>query len=344
MLLLLHHVFFPERISEYGLKTLIIQNVELANEVALFGKICIAGFAFLSAYGMTRAFKRFEQDNIQAYFSHILKRFLKLEASIIIVYLLAVLYRRFVVIESVTKIYVQDEKNIIKVLLYMLLDMTGLACYTDTPTINVTWWYLSYAILLIAAMPFLYKIYAMYRYLILPIALLLPSILFQTRVSFAQLLPIVFLGVAFAYEDWFEKIRSTGGTKTKVIKFIIGIFTIWVAFLLSENLDIMFAYTLAFIIPYMVFEFIGEVPLVSKVLEFAGKHSMNIFLTHTFIYYYFYDDFIYSFHYSVLIFTVLLLLSLGVSIGIGVIKKVTGYNKLTQWMINQVDRSFAMKK
>ena len=106
----------------------------------------------------------------------------------------------------------------------------------------------------------------------------------------------------------------------------------------------MFAYTLAFIIPYMVFEFIGEVPLVSKVLEFAGKHSMNIFLTHTFIYYYFYDDFIYSFHYSVLIFTVLLLLSLGVSIGIGVIKKVTGYNKLTQWMINQVDRSFAMKK
>ena len=40
----------------------------------------------------------------------------------------------------------------------------------------------------------------------------------------------------------------------------------------------------------------GITPLKAFLIK-TGKHSMNVFLTHTFIYYYFFADFIYSFRY-----------------------------------------------
>ena len=52
-------------------------------------------------------------------------------------------------------------------LLHMFLDMLGLAEYAGTAQINVTWCYLSYVILLIAAMPFLYIAYKKFRYLLI---------------------------------------------------------------------------------------------------------------------------------------------------------------------------------
>lgn len=44
--------------------------------------------------------------------------------------------------------------------------------------------------------------------------------------------------------------------------------------------------------------------------EKTGKHSMSVFLTHTFIYYYFFTDFIYSFRYVPLIWLVLFVTSM----------------------------------
>lgn len=41
--------------------------------------------------------------------------------------------------------------------------------------------------------------------------------------------------------------------------------------------------------------FITMIPGIRQVLLFLGKHSMNIFLIHTFIRHYFWSDFIYSF-------------------------------------------------
>ncbi len=61
--------------------------------------------------------------------------------------------------------------------------------------------------LLIVAMPVLFVLYEKYRYALIPVGLLFPVVIFNGNVYFASLLSIIILGVAFAYEDWFEQLE-----------------------------------------------------------------------------------------------------------------------------------------
>lgn len=79
------------------------------------------------------------------------------------------------------------------------------------------------------------------------------------------------------------------------------------------------------------------IPGINICLKYVGRHATNIFLVHTFIYRYYYADFIYSFHSAVYIFLVLLGISLGVSVVLELIKKFTGYNWLSTRILNWVD-------
>lgn len=55
-------------------------------------------------------------------------------------------------------------------------------------------------------------------------------------------------------------------------------------------------------------------PVVSKILEYVDKHSMNIFLVHTLIFEYYFQEQIYSLkHWGIILFVVFII-SLSVSI------------------------------
>lgn len=69
-------------------------------------------------------------------------------------------------------------------------------------------------------------------------------------------------------------------------------------------------------------------------LCFLGSHSMNIFYMHTFIYYYWYHEFIYSVQYAVLITPWLLIVSLFISMIIEYIKSVVRFEKIFSWKVN----------
>ena len=68
-------------------------------------------------------------------------------------------------------------------------------------------------------------------------------------------------------------------------------------------------------------------------LQYVGRHSMNMYLIHTFIYGYFFADFIYGFKYPVLIFSVLFLITLFVSICIEFLKERIGFYRLQNKII-----------
>ena len=55
---------------------------------------------------------------------------------------------------------------------------------------------------------------------------------------------------------------------------------------------------------------------LTKVLHILGKHSMNIFLFHTFIYAYYWHDLIYATRIPLIIYIELLVICLFISIGI----------------------------
>ena len=90
----------------------------------------------------------------------------------------------------------------------------------------------------------------------------------------------------------------------------------------------------AFIIILIANEFIAAIPLVKKPLIFLGKHSMNIFMFHTFIYFYFIPNIIYSFKSSLLIFIVLLSICVVISVILEWLKDLLKVNQLYKLIIN----------
>ena len=79
-----------------------------------------------------------------------------------------------------------------------------------------------------------------------------------------------------------------------------------------------------------------EIKFIFKILEFFGKYSMNIFLSHTLLRGYLLKDFIYSQRYSLVIFAVLLIFSLVFAIVIDLLKKLTRYNKFTDFVTGKI--------
>lgn len=336
IILLAHHVFYPDYITGYGLNT-ILGDVRLVNRIMLYLKICIAGFAFLTAFGITRIFKTLENDDNKSFFRITVKRLAKLELTVILVYLLAVLYRCFIMAQPLKDLYMPEQQSFPGMLLYMCMDMLGLAHYMQTPMLNMTWWYLSYAILLITSMPFIYKAYARFRYLLLPIGCLLPYTLTDSDSSFLALLPVVFLGTAFSYENWFEKLRESRNKSSICIRLIISLGLLCSGYFINTYIHGAFCYIVAPVIPYLAYEYISYIPAVRFWLKYIGKHSTNIFLTHTFIYFYYYPDFIYSFRSTWYVLPVLTAVSLAVSIAIEAIRKFSGYRRLTDMLMKRID-------
>ena len=67
---------------------------------------------------------------------------------------------------------------------------------------------------------------------------------------------------------------------------------------------------IAFVIVCITITTVGRVPIVNSILGFLGKHSMNIFLAHTFFYMIVWRKYVYYFEYAIVTFIILLGVSL----------------------------------
>lgn len=270
IMMLIHHVFVTDQI--FGM------------QIVKFCKICVGVFVFITAYGMTKSYMRLEKDDPEVLFKMSIRRLIKLFLCVAIIYVLAVGYKKFIMAESIKELYgVYDWK----VVLYMLIDVLGLANYMGSPTINITWWYLSYIILMILAMPFAYLLYKKLRYTMIPIICLLPGVMMisEMKITYLQLLPVPILGIAFAFEGWL-RLEENGGGSPRIVTTIANLAMLFLGFELTICFDIQFGYLFSFTIPYLVLSFVGKLPIIRESLGFIGKNATNIFLTHTFIYYY----------------------------------------------------------
>lgn len=336
ILMIVHHTLDTQFRNQYQVQTF-ISNETLLIHIVSFGSMCISGFAFLSAYGMTQSLKSRKSVQWNSCFKWIGVRLIKLESSIFFIYILALLYKRLIMHESISALY---DNGAGTKFIYLIIDAFGMAVYFNTPQINITWWYMYFAVLLIITMPFLYMLYDKFRCLLLPVICLLPMAVspLQTRAgiqsNYAMLLPSAVLGIAFAYEGWFGKIQQAGH---KIIKLACMLFAVKLTFDIWSYVGREPAYTLAFMIPLIVFELIAQIPILSTVLKQIGKHATNIFLIHTFIYYYWYTDFIYSFRYSLCIVFGLIAVCMAVSVIIELLKKISGYHYLISKIVCKLE-------
>lgn len=329
--MLLHHLFYDEAtFAGFPVDFAPFQTHQVIVLVQSF-KYVMAGFTFLTYYGMTAKLKGLTPEQKKRGMPALIgRRLFSLFAAFLPVYVLALLLT-FVMRGSLTEIYSRDGQFFAG---YMLIDGLGLADFFQTPTMNITWWYMSFACVILLMFPFFYGLYERFGILFLGGALVLPVAMGWTGTYLGICAFTLALGIYAKERDLPERMARAGAGRKEVLA--LKLFAAAGGFLLLCRLP--------FVVPvsnfnfaagtlwacFTFFTFIGRIPVLRTALAFLGKYSMNIFLIHTFLYYYYFRDWIYSFGHWLLIFAVLLGVSLLLSVLIEQGKRLLGYRKLLE--------------
>lgn len=337
--MLLHHLFYDAAtFAGYEVDFAPFGEHKVIVLVQSF-KYVMAGFTFLTYYGMTAKLKgKTHEEKWQLMPGLIGKRVLTLLFSFLPVYVLSLILA-LVMKQDLFLVYSREEQSFFG---YAVLDALGLADFFQTPTLNITWWYMSFAYIILFLFPFFYALYERFGWLFLGGALVLPVAMGWDGKYLGICAFTLALGIYTKEHDTLEKWRMAGSGRAEItlLKLIIGV----AGFALLCKLP--------FVVPvsnfnfaagtlwacFFFFTFVGQIPGISHLLALLGKYSMNIFLIHTFLYYYYFGTFIYSFRYWLLIAAVLLGISLAVSIAIEGLKKLCHYERLVKRVAAQLFR------
>lgn len=331
---------------------------ELFVDLAYYCKICVSVFAFISGYGMYLSVKNKVSD-INETNKWIVSRVFKILSGFWILFIIFFVFLYFFN-GLPQKTYLFDGK--VRGIVYILIDFLGLSELFNTPMMNGSWWYMSAAVIFVALMPLIVRWTDKLGWASLfSVLVILPRILFNSKFfgatnAFSFILPLYF-GALFARFDVFEKIEKIKIFKNKILNdsflFIGGLFIVfvsiffWIKLPSSDFWEYHFGVAPLFPIIFcnrFIFRegnFIRKI--INTVFAFLGKHSMNIFVLHTFYRANILKDFLFSMKYPILTILSLLVISLITSIVVEFIKKIIKYNKLMLWLENKILSLFPKK-
>lgn len=302
--------------------------------LASFSKICVAMFVFMTGYGMWVSYESQKKKTTMS--NYIKKRMVTLMTGFLIIFvvteILAIPTGRFI------EVYGHDFRSVV----YMIIDALGLAKLLGTPLFCLTWWYMSLAIVLIMIFPFVHSIMGKYQWVVVVASIIVPRACgFGQSTDLFRYLLAYTLGMYFAQHDLLVRIKekfmeqNVAGKLLYLIVSLIGLAVIikcrqnaWIGWKYLDFWD-GFAAMYVIVISYI---YILNGKWIVKGLGFLGKHSMNIFLIHSFYRDVFFHEFTYSFYYAWLDYIVLMAISLVTSIVLEWFKKLIRYEKFIDWV------------
>ena len=302
--------------------------------LASFSKICVAMFVFMTGYGMWVSYESQKKKTTMS--NYIKKRMVTLMTGFLIIFvvteILAIPTGRFI------EVYGHDFRSVV----YMIIDALGLAKLLGTPLFCLTWWYMSLAIVLIMIFPFVHSIMEKYQWIVVVASIIVPRACgFGQSTDLFRYLLAYTLGMYFAQHDLLARIKekfmeqNVAGKLLSLIVSLIGLAVIikcrqnaWIGWKYLDFWD-GFAAMYMIVISYI---YILNGKWIVKGLGFLGKHSMNIFLIHSFYRDVFFHEFTYSFYYAWLDYIVLMAISLVTSIVLEWFKKLIRYEKFIDWV------------
>ena len=302
--------------------------------LASFSKICVAMFVFMTGYGMWVSYESQKKKTTMS--NYIKKRMVTLMTGFLIIFvvteILAIPTGRFI------EVYGHDFRSVV----YMIIDALGLAKLLGTPLFCLTWWYMSLAIVLIMIFPFVHSIMEKYQWIVVVASIIVPRACgFGQSTDLFRYLLAYTLGMYFAQHDLLARIKekfmeqNVAGKLLSLIVSLIGLAVIikcrqnaWIGWKYLDFWD-GFAAMYVIVISYI---YILNGKWIVKGLGFLGKHSMNIFLIHSFYRDVFFHEFTYSFYYAWLDYIVLMAISLLTSIVLEWFKKLIRYEKFIDWV------------
>ena len=283
-----------------------------------FGNVCVSVFVFLTAYGISAGIWKQEGLTIGDAYKQACRRFFRLVWQFFALFLsVNILWGVFF---DYDKLYGMNKQG----MFYLLTDATGFSQFFDTPTLNLTWWYMKVAYILIFLIPAVAFAVRKIGNPMLIIAFLLPFAVEMDKDVQRYFFVAVF-GVCAAHGKWIDKLFNI--KIPCIVKWILGFGLLVLSILVRQNYVVYQTYVayvdapIVLVIVYFACQVLGSIPVLRKVLAFIGTHSMNIYLVHTFFYMSLWRAFIYRFKYAGLIFLALLVTTLLYSVILEFIKQ-----------------------
>lgn len=270
-----------------------------------FGNICVAMFVFLSAYGISAKIREAGSGYSETgtAVKSTAKRLISLMLRFVFVYLLinACLWMFF----DYGNLYGTGFQGAV----CTVTDMLGLAELFGTPTLNLTWWYMPLAYLIILMVPVLYRGAQKIKWLLLPLAMLLPLFLEMNTYYYMYICAAIW-GVCAFSGDWNGRIREwkipVWGKAAAFLLLMALCIPVRQNYLIRENFSYITEGAVALVFCFGSAFLFSKIPVIGLILRFWGKHSMTMYLVHTFVYLTLFRGFTYSFRYGALIWLVLM--------------------------------------
>ena len=325
MLMLAHHLFmyadqpdFPQLI--YGP---LLSNPWRLASFGQLSKLCVTIFVFITAYGTTRSYLADNMEDESRIVEKSTGRLVKLLVNFQFVYIIAFALcplggKNWFTLYSPSRL-----EN----LFFALCDFLGLSYILQTPSYNSAWWYMSLAVTLVLLLPWLIKpCRRLGAYVLLP-GLLLVRWLDVEFVLFRYML-ITLVGVILAeygtverVKNWYDRaiLPVKAGLLLPCLGLTGAVSVLWLR--AGDNLLDVYEVLLCLPVSLLVLLIPARIPYLNRAAEFVGKHSMNMFFVHAFIYQNWFYDFTYSLRYPALIYLFLFASSLAASVVIEQLKK-----------------------
>lgn len=312
--MLWHHLFYTH--PEYG--SLIYRTSQL-------GKICVAIFLLISGYGVAHQYCNSREFHASHFLWH---RLVKFYMNYWVVFLIVVPIGVFFYGRTLTIAYGNTP------ILSLLQDFCGMG---GVNSYNITWWFNSLIIELYLLSPVLFYCYSHKKWLILGVAFCLQFIPLPPFLDNLGVYLFAFvLGIALKMDS--GKINfCLKKRRTWVLILLLATILIlrqihYIPFLYGTAGDAWGALFLALIV---IRGNLTQIKIIAPTLQFLGKHSMNIYMVHTFVIFYFYKELTYSFPNPILMFLFVLISSLCFSVVIEKGKKAFHMNNLINKLINK---------
>lgn len=250
-------------------------------------KVCVAAFTILSGYGMNASFLSKKEKLLPFSLQHIWK----LLKNYWWVYVPAfILSFRFHVQGTPWQIYGQGGRGVFN----FLLDFLGMRAFIYSPTLNNTWWYIETALVF-------YLLFPVFRLLLEKVPLLLLTVgavpvtlasvgifwkpLITTDRELFYVLPFV-LGMMFSEYGVLDRIVEKSRKWPVQFGLASVLFAVMCALMrtvMPMITDVVYAVALI-----LVGVALANVPgRLIRIFPLLGRFSMDIYLTHSLIYYYF---------------------------------------------------------
>lgn len=334
--MILHHILSPE-MGSFIVNSTGKDIPYLLSQIGFYSKICVGGFAFLSAYGITKKWITktacADTDN-----SIIITRLVKFYFSFWPIFIIGLIGSTLFGDTPLNELYINPHTGAFSWVL-PLIDTLGLSCLLGTPMLNISWWYIPIALFIILATPLFNHLYTQYKFAFIGVICILPYVLDMSDTNLFLTIPA--LGVMFAREDLLTKLKATGqkSIPKRILKYLLALLMLYITFELSRSLLALPILPLGtFAGMYFCFIVLSDIPVLRNILEFIGKHSANIYFVHTFLYYYWFSYSIYNTGNLFVVYMITLIGALTISIILELCKKIVRYNKLEQSAISHLTK------